>query len=270
MKSKIAETLRLKFEPVAILWSDCLPEGALQFKGVGAGCIMSMFAQAAAKGKTAAFSRTTTGCFGGGIGLGFGNQPESSPLGEEAFNYFLSTGLESSGKEELIEGAKKIGSKQIAEFFLKGEGYKKNPDLAGKYMKNLPTLEVASKYVVFKPLNDLAEGEKPVVISFAVNPDQLSALITLVNYDKERNDNVIVPWGAGCTQIGLLAFMEAKDENPKAILGLTDLEPRKVIRGLLGRDILTLTVPYKIFLEMEANVEGSFLERNLWKSMIDN
>jgi hypothetical protein len=38
-KSKIAETLKMDFEPVAILWTDSLPEGALQFKGVGSGCI---------------------------------------------------------------------------------------------------------------------------------------------------------------------------------------------------------------------------------------
>jgi Uncharacterised ArCR, COG2043. len=54
--------------------------------------------QIAAKGKTAAFSKTTSGCFGGSISLGFGKQQENLPLGEEAFNYFLSTGLESSGK----------------------------------------------------------------------------------------------------------------------------------------------------------------------------
>lgn len=75
MKSKIAEVLRLKFEPVAILWSDNLPEGALQFKGVGAGCIISMFAMAAAKGKTAAFSRTTSGCFGSGIAWALASTP---------------------------------------------------------------------------------------------------------------------------------------------------------------------------------------------------
>lgn len=270
MKSRIAETLELKFEPVAILWSNCLPEGALQFKGVGAGCIISMFAMVAAKGKTAAFSRTTSGCFGSSIGLGFGKHPENSPFGEEGTNYFLSTGLESSGKEELVAAVKQISNKEMSEFFLKGEGYKKTPVLAGKYMEELPTMEVPKEYVVFKPLKDLAEGETPVVISFVANPDQLSALITLVNYDRETNDNVILPFGSGCTQIGLLAFREAESKNPRAILGLTDLEPRRAVRGLLGKDILTLTVPYRMFLDMEDNVEGSFLKRSLWQGMVRN
>ncbi len=93
----------------------------------------------------------------------------------------------------MVERAKRLGNKEMVEYFLKGEGYKKSPNMVGKYLENLPTMDVPSKYVVFKPLRDLAEGEEPVVISFVANPDQLSALITLVNYDKEKNDNVIVP-----------------------------------------------------------------------------
>jgi hypothetical protein len=38
---------------------------------------MSMLAQAAAIGKTAVFSRTISGCFGSGMGLGFGKHPEN-------------------------------------------------------------------------------------------------------------------------------------------------------------------------------------------------
>lgn len=82
---------------------------------------MSMFAQAAAKGRTAAFSMTTFGCFGAGSGLGFGNQYKSFPLGVEAFKYFLSTGLESSGNEEMLEEAKKLGNKRMIEYFMHGE-----------------------------------------------------------------------------------------------------------------------------------------------------
>jgi hypothetical protein len=68
--------------------------------------------------------------------------------------------------------------------------------------------------------------------------------------------------------IGIHAYREAESEKPKAILGLTDLAARMEVRRLLGKDVLTLTVPYRMFLEMEANVEGSFLERSLWKSMV--
>ena len=57
MKSITAEKLRLDYEPVAILWSDTKPEGALQIKPHAQTCIMPFFAQVATKKKTAVFDR---------------------------------------------------------------------------------------------------------------------------------------------------------------------------------------------------------------------
>ena len=48
---------------------------------------------------------------------------------------------------------------------------------------------------------------------------------------------------------------------------MTDISARRTVRGILGKDIITLAVPYSIFVDMESNVKGSFLERDLWKSM---
>ena len=268
MESKIFKALKLAFQPVAILWSDERPAGALQFKGVGSGCVMSMFAQAAAKGKTAAFDKTTFGCFGGGAGLGFGRQYENFPLGGvECFRYFLSTGLENSGKEELVEKVKGMGRNEFTKHLLHGEGYRKTPELVEKFLEDLPSMEVPTRYVIFKPLNDLADGEVPVVVIFTADTDQLSALVTLVNYDRTGNENIIAPAGAGCHQIGVYAFKEAESKNPKAVIGLTDISARRTVRGILDKDVVTLAVPYNLFIDIESNVEGSFLERDLWKGM---
>lgn len=56
MESKIAKALRLKYQPVAILWSNKKPNDALQFREGKQGCVMWMFARAA-KGKTAVFDK---------------------------------------------------------------------------------------------------------------------------------------------------------------------------------------------------------------------
>lgn len=269
MKSKIAEALRLRYEPVAILWTDEKPEGALGYNGHGAGCIMVLFAQAAAKGKTAAFDRENFGCIGGGTGLGFGMQQDSFPLGgSEAFKYFLSTGFVGKGRDDLVEKARGLGNKDMRENFLNGEGYKRTPELVEDFLKSLPAIQVPAEYVVFKPLRDLGEGEEPVVVVFVADPDQVSALIGLANFDRPGIENVVAPMGAGCHQICIDAYKEADQGNPRAVLGLTDPSARKAVRGLLGSDVLTFAVPYSRFLEMEACVDESFLSRSTWRSIM--
>lgn len=49
---------------------------------------------------------------------------------------------------------------------------------------------------------------------------------------------------------------------------MTDLTARKNVRRQLGEDVLTFAVPYKMFKEMEENVESSFVERDTWKSLM--
>lgn len=267
MESKIVKALKLKFEPVAILWSDKKPDNAVQFKEGRWGCVMWMLARAA-KGKTAVFDRKTFGCPGGGVGLGFGNQYESFFGGMEGFCRFLSTGFEQweAGKE-LIEKLDKVGKDRF-EKMMHGERYVKSPELVKKFVEQLPIIEIPKKYVIFKPLNMVDEDDEPVVIVFIANPHQLSALIILANYSRDDVNNVIVPMGAGCHQIGIYAYKEAESENPRAVIGLTDLDARLNVRRQLGDDVFTFAVPYKMFKEMEENVEGSFLEIGTWTKLV--
>ncbi|HWQ19718.1 MAG TPA: DUF169 domain-containing protein [Methanotrichaceae archaeon] len=267
MESKIAKAIGLESEPVAIIWSDRMPEGALHFKSCGAGCIMGLFAQAT-RGKVSAFGRENFGCMGGGTGLGFGNTYENFPLGgAEAFKYFLSTGVEGV-REDLAEKARAIGREGFSENMLKGEGMKKTPQLVEQFLKELPVMDIPAKYVVFKPLSQV-EDERPKVVVFIVNPDQLSALVTLANFGRPGVDNVIIPMGAGCHQIGIYPFREAQSERQRAVVGLTDPAARKNVRNILGNDVLTFAVPFELFREMEENVGASFLSRSLWKSLME-
>jgi len=103
------------------------------------------------------------------------------------------------------------GSVQLGENFLQGKGNKKNPGLGENFLEELPAVEVPTKYIIFKPLKDLKVGEDAVVVAFVANPDQLSALVVLANYDRQGAENVFVPTGAGCHQISIYAFMEGSE-----------------------------------------------------------
>ena len=91
MHSKIASALNLQHNPVAIIWADEKPGSALQFKEGKWGCVMFLLA-ATARGETAVFDRKTFGCWGGGVGLGFGNQYLNFPGGEECLSVLRSNG----------------------------------------------------------------------------------------------------------------------------------------------------------------------------------
>lgn len=271
MKSKIADALHLTYDPVAIIWADQKPEKALQFKKGGTwSCVMWLFASAA-KGKSVVFDRETYGCVGGGVGLGFGNQYTVFPGSIECFYYFLSKGNEhfEFGKT-LAPEIEKFAGKEFAKTFLRGERFMKSPEQVKKFLELLPIIDIPKKYVVFKPLSAVDEKEEPVVISFVVNPHQLSALAVLSYYEAGDLCNVIIPKGAGCHQIGIFAYREAESKNPRAVVGITDIFARKTIRKQLGEDVMTFTVPFSIFKEMEGNVEGSFLQEDTWQSFISS
>src|SRR5512133_1817994 len=92
MESTLTAALKLTYSPVAILFSDEKPEGAMQFEKGRWGCVMAAFGAAAEKGRTCAFDRETYGCQGGGVGLGFGNVYHTFLGGINGFYGFLSSG----------------------------------------------------------------------------------------------------------------------------------------------------------------------------------
>jgi len=269
MESKISAAVALKHNPVALIWSNEKPAEVVQFKEGKWGCIMWL-AASAAKGKTAVCDRKTFGCFGGGVGMGFGNQYKNFPGGEECFCHFLSSGNDQWEQgRQTADQVKPFLTKESHDNFVHGERYMQSPQQVKKFIECLPITDIPATYVVFKPLPEVAANqEKPQVVVFFADPDQLAALVVLANYGRGDNQNVIMPYAAGCQTIGIYPYQEAQAEKPRAVVGLTDLSARVYIRKQLGDNLMTFALPFALFEELEANVAGSFLQRPTWQSLV--
>jgi uncharacterized protein (DUF169 family) len=267
MKTYLEDALKLSFPPLAIYYAQELPEGARLTSPM---CSMLLVAQAA-KGQTAALSKDSCRCHGAASGFGLdAMHPEVFPGGLECFLRFLSIGNDSWEPGRSVSARlKEAGAPKIMlEEFSRGEGFRKTPELVQGWIDGLPEVRPEGPYVVIKPLQDMQKGEMPKVVSFLVNPDQLSALVILANYARKDSDTVRIPFGAGCSCFGLYPFAEAEKESPHAVIGLTDISARFYVNKPLGRDILSFTVPFRMYEEMEADAPGSFLTRLAWKTIM--
>jgi hypothetical protein len=100
----------------------------------------------------------------------------------------------------------------------------------------LPIMDIPARYVVMKPLRDVDLTRDNVrSITFLVNPDQLSALVVLANYEGEHNENVIIPFAAGCQSIGICTFRENEREHPGRWWAWSIFPPARICDGSLAR-----------------------------------
>ncbi len=239
MESKIQTLIRMKREPVCVLLEDRVPEGAVQFKEDQRGCMIGLFT-VAAKGRTAALTRETTGCRGGVMAAtGYGWFPPH-------VKYFLSNG----GPE---------GSPPLP---MEPERYKRDPEIVEKFLEQVPRLPT-EKATVLKPISQVTAEDSPSIVVFLVNADQLSALVGLANYNRPGLENVKVLFGPGCAQTMLYARDEAERGGDLCYIGLTDPSARVHME----KDLLAFSMPYQRFLEMEEVAEESFLTTGTWQTI---
>ena len=188
------------------------------------------------KGQSLRFNVESIGCPGGRRYLGFTEKIMPD------FEYFLSCGI--PGK-------------------VRGERYKKSPELVKETLKYWPVLKAPHRFIMFKRWDMLEEADDPEVVVFFAQPDVLSGLFTLANFDVAESNAVYTPMGSGCSSIVQNPYLEKDSEHPRAVIGMFDVSARPFVPG----DVLTFSVPMNRFIQMIGNVEESFLITDSWKAV---
>jgi uncharacterized protein (DUF169 family) len=233
---KFKETLGLKESPLGVYYTNEKPEGVTPKEGLS-GCMIGLLQNARKKEETVFFDKDHFGCPGGAYWTGLRESIRPD------MEYFLSCGIPGE---------------------MEGERYIRTPELARKFIAIRRPRPAPAPYCVFKPVEKFQGDEKPEVVVFFVPPDILSGLFTLTGYALESMEAVSAPFGSGCSTILTYPLKEAEKAEPHAILGMFDVSARPMVEN----GILTLAMPYPIFLRLLENVKGSFLETESWKKVL--
>lgn len=269
MESVIARNLQPEFAPVAVVWSNTVPDNTLQFKKGKFGCILYLFAEASRRQKVAGGNRESITCNGGRAALGLGVDFDASNELLDRYAAVFSKGRKSATNraayQTQIEAAPKSW-KSLLEF---GERRHCSAELAKEWILNgLPRYDIPYEYVLFKPLSRTDSDENIRAVIFPVNPVELSGLVTLAGSVMQGTDSVRVPQGACCNSIGAFAYAEAESTAPRAVMGMLGVEGRNAMRKRFRDDILTLTLPAPLFLQMEQEADDCIFQIPSWEKFI--
>jgi len=156
-------------------------------------------------------------------------------------------------------------SKEAGRFLAEKEKFKKNVTLGNAFYEGISAPSVKAEFLIWEPFANIADNIAVEVVNLWINADSLSGLVTLANYDRPNNDNVVIPFASGCQSIWTIPYNEKSKKEPKCVVGCIDPAMRKYFLP----DIVSFAVPTDRFVEMTENISGSFLEQKGWKGLIN-
>ena len=221
--------------PITFYYGENVESAELVKPGTTSRCVIGALMEVR-NGRSLSFNANSIGCFGGRRYLGFTENLRPD------FEYFLSCGIPDK---------------------MEGERYKKSPELVKKIIKNWPVFKAPNSFITFKRWDNLTKEDNPEVVIFFAQPDVLSGLFTLINFDESRPESVFTPMGSGCSSIVAYPYIEKDSSLPRAVLGLFDPSARPY----LPKDILSFSLPINKLITMIDNAKESFLITNTWKTL---
>jgi len=246
VNKRMIDMLHLDLEPVGIFFGNTNAASELEAAPGKRNCVIP-FVLAAAKGKISSLDEAGCTCPGGAVGACFGD-------GFSRLNPNIHKMLSQGMGDKAPEGAPPMVKE--------GERFFCNADIAMKWRQSMPFSDKAYPRIVFAPLSRWAEIGTPDLVFVFANPDQISALVTMLGFYNGKALNTLAPFGAACHSIVYAAEQLGKEE-PYAIMGLFDISQRSAAI----KDYLSLTMPYKLWERMGKDLDKSCLSTHSWKNI---
>ncbi len=209
-------------------FSETAPEGAIVPEH-GAWACMFRFLERVAEGEKLSISASNPGCGGASCYLGF-----------------------------------KLPSRDAGMFLAEKEKYKKSVSLANAFYDAIDAPSAREAHLVLERIVDMEDDAPVEVVNLWVDARSLAGLVTLANYDRPTNDNVIIDFASGCQSLWTIPYKEGVKKEPKAVVGGMD----PAVRALLPSDTASFSTPASRFVEMANHIPGSFLEGKNWLSLV--
>ena len=107
------------------------------------------------------------------------------------------------------------------------------------------------------------KNEKPEIVIFFANADQLSALVYLVSFGAPAEERIITQFASACMSIFTVPLKYANEGKKRAVWGLHDVSARKN----LPKDIMSFSLTYNLFMEVYNNINDSFIMTENWEKL---
>ena len=235
LSQDLKQKLGMSLSPVGVLLTEKLPEDAIHLKKKGSGCIGTMI-YSSAKGKTIAFDENTTGLPCSAFYLGY--------------------------SDWIFDGIEKFLSNEYA-WEREPERFIKTPEMAKKFVEHYHREPHRKGAIVFKPLEFFEKDEKPELVIFFVNADQISALQYLIGFEAPREERIVSRFASACMSVFTIPMEYAEKGEKKAVWGFHDISQRSKI----PKDITSMTLTYPLFEEICRNLDESFLITEHWEKL---
>ena len=226
---RIDEAIGLDWFPVALYRSPFMPDDA---EVVDHRCGIPVLVQCARDGGKYASNSSVMSCHGAASGFGFGGIPDRNHTAMNISHFPPGTDR-------------------------KGKMHFRDPGCAMIQLDAIGDFGTGDDTIVFQDVHSAeSEGADIQVVVFLADPVHLSALMQLASFSRESpGPATIIPYGNACQQVYAIPLTEGSSEEPRGVLGMTDMYARRFTPG----NVMSYAVPYALYKRMTQDMGSSFL-----------